>query len=43
MRICNTIDGDELRFPNADIELTANLVFEFSAIWPDVPPISSKN
>uniref|UniRef100_A0A915EAR3 PLAT domain-containing protein n=1 Tax=Ditylenchus dipsaci TaxID=166011 RepID=A0A915EAR3_9BILA len=38
IRVCDTANGDELRFPTADIELTKFSVFEFSAIFPDQPP-----
>lgn len=39
IRVCDNINGDELRFPAADCHLQKNSVYELSAIWPDRPPI----
>jgi len=32
------VNGDELRFPSADVELGVDSTYEFAAIWPDCPP-----
>ncbi|KAH7728584.1 doublecortin family protein [Aphelenchoides avenae] len=40
MRVNDTVNGDELRFPAADVEFIDEFsVYEFPAIWPDQPPI----
>uniref|UniRef100_A0A183C6K4 PLAT domain-containing protein n=1 Tax=Globodera pallida TaxID=36090 RepID=A0A183C6K4_GLOPA len=39
VRICDTANGDELRFPAADCMLLRHSVFELPVMWPDRPPI----
>nr|CAD2177341.1 unnamed protein product [Meloidogyne enterolobii] len=39
IRISDTVNGDEIRFPAADCHLQKYSVYELSAIWPDKPPI----
>ncbi|KAI1733284.1 PLAT/LH2 domain-containing protein [Ditylenchus destructor] len=39
IRLCDTANGDELRFPSAEVDLFQHSVYEFSAIFPDQPPI----
>uniref|UniRef100_A0A914CMX7 PLAT domain-containing protein n=1 Tax=Acrobeloides nanus TaxID=290746 RepID=A0A914CMX7_9BILA len=41
MRLCDTANGAELRFPSANVELIQYSVYEFPAIWPDYPPIQN--
>ena len=43
IRVVDAVNGDELRFPVANIEMFEYSVYEFPAIWPDVPPLSSKS
>ena len=42
IRISDTVNGDEIRFPAADCHLQKYSVYELSAIWPDKPPIPSR-
>lgn len=42
MRLYDSANGDELRFPAANTVLTSESVYEFPAVWPDIPPMSSK-
>uniref|UniRef100_A0A914HVG1 Doublecortin domain-containing protein n=1 Tax=Globodera rostochiensis TaxID=31243 RepID=A0A914HVG1_GLORO len=39
VRMCDTANGDELRFPAADCMLLRHSVFELPVMWPDRPPI----
>lgn len=41
MRVIDAVNGDEVRFPAAKVELFEFSVIEFPAIWPDVQPIDS--
>uniref|UniRef100_A0A915NBG7 PLAT domain-containing protein n=1 Tax=Meloidogyne javanica TaxID=6303 RepID=A0A915NBG7_MELJA len=43
IRISDTVNGDEIRFPAADCHLQKYSVYELSAIWPDKPPIPSRD
>ncbi|KAL3085390.1 hypothetical protein niasHS_010459 [Heterodera schachtii] len=39
VRICDTANGDELRFPSADCMLQRHSVYELPAVWPDRSPM----
>ncbi|VDK72719.1 unnamed protein product [Litomosoides sigmodontis] len=39
MKLYDCENGDELRFPVVNMTLTSESVYEFPAVWPDVPPI----
>ncbi|KAM3721449.1 Oxygen-regulated protein [Dirofilaria immitis] len=41
MKLFDTENGDELRFPAVNTILTSESVYEFPAVWPDIPPISN--
>uniref|UniRef100_A0A7E4W5E3 Doublecortin domain-containing protein n=1 Tax=Panagrellus redivivus TaxID=6233 RepID=A0A7E4W5E3_PANRE len=38
LRVCDVVNGDELRLPVANIELFEYSIFELPVIWPDCPP-----
>jgi hypothetical protein len=42
MRLSDTINGDEIRFPSADVEMDQDSIVEFPTFWPDRPPLPSK-
>ncbi|OZC12925.1 PLAT/LH2 domain protein [Onchocerca flexuosa] len=39
MKLYDSENGDELRFPAINTILTSDSVYEFPAVWPDIPPI----
>ncbi|KAI6203860.1 Doublecortin family protein [Aphelenchoides besseyi] len=39
MRLSDSVNGDEIRFPSADVEMEDGEVVEFPAFWPDRPPL----
>ncbi|CEF68656.1 PLAT/LH2 domain and Doublecortin domain and Lipase/lipooxygenase, PLAT/LH2 domain and Myosin-like IQ motif-containing domain and P-loop containing nucleoside triphosphate hydrolase domain-containing protein [Strongyloides ratti] len=41
IRITDIINGDELRFSDLNETLYNNSIKEFSAIWPDIPPMAT--
>uniref|UniRef100_A0A915PSL7 Doublecortin domain-containing protein n=1 Tax=Setaria digitata TaxID=48799 RepID=A0A915PSL7_9BILA len=41
MKLYDSENGDELRFPAVNTTLTSESVYEFPAVWPDIPPISN--
>ncbi|CAG9537579.1 unnamed protein product [Cercopithifilaria johnstoni] len=41
MKLYDSENGDELRFPAVNMILTSESVYEFPAVWPDIPPISN--
>ncbi|KAE9549449.1 hypothetical protein FO519_007343 [Halicephalobus sp. NKZ332] len=41
IRVIDAVNGDEVRFPAAKVELFEFSVFEFPAIWPDIQPMDS--
>uniref|UniRef100_A0AAF5Q1T5 Doublecortin family protein n=1 Tax=Wuchereria bancrofti TaxID=6293 RepID=A0AAF5Q1T5_WUCBA len=41
MKLYDSENGDELRFPAVNTILTLESVYEFPAVWPDIPPISN--
>uniref|UniRef100_A0A1I7VML2 Doublecortin domain-containing protein n=1 Tax=Loa loa TaxID=7209 RepID=A0A1I7VML2_LOALO len=41
MKLYDSENGDELRFPALNTILASESVYEFPAIWPDIPPISN--
>ncbi|VDM96949.1 unnamed protein product [Thelazia callipaeda] len=42
MKLHDSLNGDEVRFPAVNTILTSESVYEFPAVWPDIPPSSSK-
>ncbi|KAI6171578.1 Doublecortin family protein [Aphelenchoides bicaudatus] len=38
MRLVDNVNGDEIRFPSADVEMNTDSIVEFPAFWPDLPP-----
>lgn len=42
MRLVDNANGDEIRFPCADVEMGVESIVEFPAFWPDRPPLPSK-
>lgn len=41
MKLYDSENGDELRFPAVNMILTSESVYEFPAVWPDIPPTPS--
>ncbi|VBB25451.1 unnamed protein product [Acanthocheilonema viteae] len=41
MKLYDSENGDELRFPAINMIFTLDSVYEFPAVWPDIPPISN--
>ncbi|VDK72966.1 unnamed protein product [Onchocerca ochengi] len=39
MKLYDSENGDELRFPAINAILTSDSIYEFPAVWPDIPPI----
>ncbi|KAI6238357.1 hypothetical protein M3Y99_00697700 [Aphelenchoides fujianensis] len=39
MRLSDTANGDEIRFPAANTRMVPEQIFEFPAFWPDRPPL----
>jgi hypothetical protein len=42
MRLSDNANGDEIRFPSADVEMDHDSIVEFPAFWPDRPPLPSE-
>jgi hypothetical protein len=42
MRLADSANGDEIRFPSADVEMGVDSIIEFPAFWPDRPPLPSE-
>ncbi|KAI6230554.1 Doublecortin family protein [Aphelenchoides fujianensis] len=41
MRLSDTANGDEIRFPAANTRMVPEQIFEFPVFWPDRPPLQN--